>query len=250
MPLAFSHYSVVLKRKSIVDKVLNNQSIDKHLLKISKNLIESNFSDDYLIGIESLNENLNDELALLKKLGLNWNDGFDCLDFFIPSLGTATATWLNFERLRINNVYYSVYSHIDDLKDDITSFDSSLTIERKKNLILLNRRNWALIAKDELNRLYSPSLAELKNEISCNNRVCPIPKLWNELHEIAIAGDINESPPPPLPLILGGWWESIDSEKSARLYELIKWAFDNNASDVVWAYLKLLSENDWHHSDV
>ena len=71
--------------------------------------------------------------------------------------------------------------------------------------------------------------------------------LWNELHEIALEADIDDSTPPRLPLILGGWWESENSDKSARLIELIEWAYDRNASNVVWAYLKSLNENEWHH---
>jgi len=203
MALAFSHFSVIIKRKSLAENFFNIPTEDRNALGIANNLFSSNFSDAYLVGIESLTENLDDEFYYLEKLGLKWNDGENCLDFFIPSKGTTTATWLNFERIRIKNVYYSIYSHIDDLSKEIVSYNGTINF-KQQNLIQLNRRNWALVARDELNRLYSPSLAEFKNEISCNKRVCPIPKLWIELHEIAIEADINNSIPPPLPLILGG----------------------------------------------
>jgi hypothetical protein len=249
MTLAFSNFSVIIKRKSLVDNFFNNSNGYEGILEMANNLISSNFSDNYLIGIESLSENLYDEFYVLEKLGLNWHDGENCLDFFIPSKGSTTATWLNFERIRINNFYYSSYSHIDDLSDDIIFYDGALNFKRQKNLIQLNRRNWALVARDELNRLYTPSLDEFKNEISCNKRVCPIPKLWNELYEIANEADINNSTQPPLPLILGSWWESENSERSVRLNELVDWAFQNNVSDVVWAYVKSLKENEWHHTN-
>ena len=248
MSLAFSYFSVIIKRKSLVDKFYNNSIEDKHVLEIAKNLIDSNFSDDYLIGIERLSENLDDEFILLMKLGLKWNDGVNCIDFFIPSKGTTTATWLNFERIKINNRYYSVYSHLDERGGNIISFDEKFDICTSNKSVVLDRRNWATVARDELNRLYSPSLAELLNEISFNDRVCPKPILWNELHKIAIEADINNSTPPPLPLILGGWWETENSDKSERLIELIDWAFEKNVSDIVWAYLKSLSENEWHHN--
>jgi hypothetical protein len=38
-------------------------------------------------------------------------------------------------------------------------------------------------------------------------------------------------------------------KKIARLNELVEWAFEKNVSDVVWAYIKSLSENEWHHYD-
>jgi len=248
MSLAFSHYSVIIKRKSLVEKVINNHIADKHVLGIANYLIGSNLSDEHLVGIESLTENLEDEFSILMKLGLKWNNGVNCIDFFIPSKGTSTATWLNFERVKLNNIYYSVYSHVDERGANIISFDQEFDVCMSDKSVVLDRRNWATVARDELNRLYNPSLVELKNEILCNGRVCPNPILWNELHEIAIEADINNSTPPPLPLILGGWWESENSDKSERLIELINWAFEKNVSDIVWAYLKSLNEKEWHHN--
>jgi hypothetical protein len=68
------------------------------------------------------------------------------------------------------------------------------------------------------------------------------------LYEIANEADINNSTQSSLPLILGGWWESENSDKSERLIELINWAFEKNVSDIVWAYLKSLNEKEWHHN--
>ena len=46
------------------------------------------------------------------------------------------------------------------------------------------------------------------------SRVCPMPDRWNELWEI-LPGREHTA----LPLILGGWWDSGDGEKAARLAE-------------------------------
>ena len=247
MALAFSHFGIVVKRESIVRNICNGSVDDAHSLAVANNLVDGNFGDDYLIGIESMNGDLTDEFLMLQRLGLHWNDGKDCIDFFIPSEGVATATWLKYERITNGNAYYPVYAHLNDCSNEIFSYDGLLNFSHPSSGVLLNRRHWGGAARDQFNRLYLPSLVELLNEVSCNGRVCPKPMLWNELHEIALEADINDSTPPRLPLILGGWWESENSDKSARLIELIEWAYDRNASDVVWAYLKSLNENEWHH---
>jgi hypothetical protein len=249
MALAFSHCSIVVKRESVARVIGNKLIDDENLLAVANNLVDGDFGDDYLIGIESMNGNLSDEFQMLQRLGLHWNDGKDCMDFFIPSDGAATATWLKYERVKHAGIYYSVYAHSEDASKEIVSYDGLLNSSSVSSSVLLDRRHWGTVARDELNRLYRPSLLELLNEATCNGRVCPIPKLWNELHEIAVEADINDSTPPPLPLILGGWFYSENSEKSKRLMELLHWTCQNNVGDVVWAYLKCLDEGDWHHSD-
>jgi hypothetical protein len=247
MALAFSHFGIVVKRESMVRNICNSSVDDTHFSAVANNLLDGDFGDDYLIGIESMNGDLTDEFLMLQRLGLHWNDGKDCIDFFIPSEGSATATWLKYERIKHGDVYYSVYAHSKDFGNEIFSYDGLLNSSRVGSGVSLDRRHWGTVARDESNSLYRPSLIELLNEITCNDRVCPIPKLWNELHEIAVEADINDSLPPPLPLILGGWYESENSEKSNRLTELIQWAYENNVGDVVWAYLRSLKENEWHH---
>lgn len=249
MALAFVHFSIVLKRESVVRVIRNGSFDDTHLLSVANNLVDGDFGDDYLIGIESMNGDLSGEFLMLQRLGLQWHDGKDCMDFFIPSDGATTATWLKYERVKHAGIYYSVYAHSDDVSKEIVSYDGLLNSSSVGSGVLLDRRHWGTVARDELNRLYRPSLLELLSEATCNGRVCPKPMLWNELHEIAVEADINDSTPPRLPLILGGWFYSENSDKSKRLIELLHWTYQNNVNDVVWAYLKSLSEDDWHHSN-
>jgi hypothetical protein len=249
MALAFSHCSIVVKRESVVRNIRRGISDDTHWLAAANNLVDSNFGDDYLIGIESWNGDLSSEFLTLQMLGLHWNDGRECVDFFIPSEGTATATWLKYERIKHAGIYYSVYAHSKDYSKKIVSDNGLLNSASVSSGVLLDRRHWGTVARDESNRLYRPSLLELLNEATCNGRVCPKPMLWNELHEIAVEADINDSPPPPLPLILGGWFCSENSDKSKRLMELLYWTCENNVRDVVWAYLISLNESEWHHID-
>lgn len=248
MALAFVHFSIVVKRESVVRVIRDELIDDTQLLAVANNLVDSDFGDDYLIGIESMNGNLSDDFLMLQRLGLHWNDGKGCMDFFIPSEGAATATWLKYERVKHAGIYYSVYAHSDDHSNEIVSYFDLLNSSSVGSSVLLDRRHWGTVARDELNRLYRPSFVEMLNEASCKGRVCPKPMLWNELHEIAVEADINDSTPPSLPLILGGWFHSENFEKSERLRELLHWACQNNVSDVVWAYLRCLDEGDWHHS--
>lgn len=57
--------------------------------------------------------------------------------------------------------------------------------------------------------------------------VCPEPGLWHEIYErlASTARDAEPRvPPPPRPLILGGWWGSTDLQKKARWEQTLEWA--------------------------
>ncbi|HMS42795.1 MAG TPA: hypothetical protein PKE69_21375 [Pyrinomonadaceae bacterium] len=58
--------------------------------------------------------------------------------------------------------------------------------------------------------------------------ICPIPKVWNEIHQKLVKAVESEKnaqlPKPPTPLILNGWIFSSDKEKSLRWKETINWA--------------------------
>jgi hypothetical protein len=80
-------------------------------------------------------------------------------------------------------------------------------------------------------------------------RVCPMPRhwttLWEMLPERRLIGGGWE---PSLPLILAAWDETPAMPKMHRLSEHIKWAEKHNALDTVAAFLKRLSEEEWHHT--
>lgn len=82
-----------------------------------------------------------------------------------------------------------------------------------------------------------------------NDRVCPQPQKWNQLYELLPGRVRSESGwNPPLPLVLGAWWETSDKEKAARLEAHLMWAHERGALEDSHAFLHSLSERDWHHA--
>jgi hypothetical protein len=82
-----------------------------------------------------------------------------------------------------------------------------------------------------------------------NNRVCPKPQRWNELYQsLPSTRRVGAGWEPPLPLILGAWWDSTDTAKAARLCEHIEWANVQGALEGVHAFLAALPEHEWHHA--
>ena len=82
-----------------------------------------------------------------------------------------------------------------------------------------------------------------------NNRICPQPMkwqmLWKKLPDRA-RGEADQKL--RVPLILGGWWASSDSDKAERIEEHIRWAYGHDGLDSVDVFLRELSEEDWHHT--
>ena len=56
--------------------------------------------------------------------------------------------------------------------------------------------------------------------------VCPNPDAWDRVYQrlSALATDRRMGPPPPRPLILGGWVFTNDVEKKRRWEETVAWA--------------------------
>ena len=68
------------------------------------------------------------------------------------------------------------------------------------------------------------TLDELKNYVTSNKRICPVPTVWNKFLDVL---EIKERMPPNLiPLILNGWTAS-DLEKRKRLLAQIEYASKN-----------------------
>lgn len=93
----------------------------------------------------------------------------------------------------------------------------------------------------------SEQLEQLLSLARAERRVCPMPQKWNELWELLPerkrAGGGWE---PPLPLILGAWWHSSDSEKQKRFLSHICWAADHGALSAVAAFLNSLGPEHWY----
>lgn len=255
MPIAFSFYSIIVRREALLLRMKKREAIADELYQAVTYLLESKLADDYLIGMESMSSNLEQEKKILSNLGLIWHKDTQAVDYFIPSEGSYLAPWLAYARVQQASseprmaAFYSAYRHILDHSDQIVSFDETLNIRFPEKFVILNRNHWGSVAKEEMNRLYQPSWEELLQECTKNNRICPIPLIWNELYQLAIEANCNLHEPPQLPLILGAWWDTSDAAKAARFIQLIQWSAQHQLSDVLWAYLGLLQESEWHHAD-
>ena len=91
------------------------------------------------------------------------------------------------------------------------------------------------------------TLDELKNYVTSNKRICPVPTVWNKFLDVL---EIKEQMPPNLvPLILNGWTAS-DLEKRKRLLTQIEYASKN-----VMILKKLeqliisLKDDEWYYGD-
>lgn len=93
-----------------------------------------------------------------------------------------------------------------------------------------------------------PTLARVIAEAQRNGRVCPQPRQWHLLYEVLPGkqrkGDGWEPSPP---LILAAWWDTPDLPKILRLQEHIEWAASHGCLAEVYAFLKGLREEEWHH---
>lgn len=82
-----------------------------------------------------------------------------------------------------------------------------------------------------------------------DGRVCPQPPQWKKLWEM-LPGKKRDGSGwhPPLPLILGAWWDTSHLEKMLRLREHIEYAASHGALDNVDDYLRRLLADQWHIS--
>ena len=92
-------------------------------------------------------------------------------------------------------------------------------------------------------------LESLLGYVRSNKRVCPKPDIWNRFWQTL--PNRRQLPSggwePAVPLILGGWWYSTDSDKRDRLEDHIRWAASQGVLGTASATLRGLAEADWHH---
>ncbi len=250
MALAFSFPAIIIKRDSLLRHLESNTN-EKDFLDFTNHLLTSNLKDDYLLGIESMSNSFDIELKLLLEMGMLWNDGTKAIDFYITNKGSYSADWLSYARIidtsGKSKKYISAYKHSSDSDNRIHMFDENLTTQFPINSIKLDARNWGRIAKEEGNLLHKPSINEFMTEVTKNNRVCPNPILWNDLHTLATESDFNNHIAPSLPLILGAWWDTSNVDKAERLKELVDWCYATEVYDIAWTFVKSLDESEWHH---
>ena len=91
------------------------------------------------------------------------------------------------------------------------------------------------------------SLQQLLLKTSTDGRICPQPVQWDALWKLLPNRQrVGNGWQPSLPLILGAWWQSSDSEKRERFELHLRWADQYGALEDVTVYLKTLEPGDWH----
>ena len=91
-------------------------------------------------------------------------------------------------------------------------------------------------------------MLEIQEKILINQRICPMPREWNNLWEMLPdrKQDVNGWIP-ALPLILGGWWSSSDEDKKKRFLYHLNWAKNHGVLNEIIEYLNKLPEDRWYH---
>lgn len=79
------------------------------------------------------------------------------------------------------------------------------------------------------------------------NRVCPKPAEWERLHALLPLGPNGR--PAPAPISGAAWKATPAMPKRMRLRDQVEWADQYGGLDAVMAFLKGLSEQQWHHMD-
>jgi hypothetical protein len=91
-------------------------------------------------------------------------------------------------------------------------------------------------------------LDKLMLETKRGNRVCPKPAQWQQLYEILAArAPAGGGAPIPLPLLGQAWSQTTSLAKRLAFKDHIEWASSHGQTDEVYAFLKGLSEEMWHH---
>jgi hypothetical protein len=81
-----------------------------------------------------------------------------------------------------------------------------------------------------------------------NDRVCPLPPLWNDLWEmLPNRARVGAGWQPPPPLILAAWHDTPAMLKMLRLKEHIDWAAKHGELESIGNFLREMREEDWFH---
>ena len=84
---------------------------------------------------------------------------------------------------------------------------------------------------------------EVMFEARRNNRVCPMPSHWVRLYQA-----LQEfGPDAPAPIAVAAWKTTPPLQMRARLRTQVDWAADHGALDAMFAFLRQLPEDKWHH---
>ena len=88
------------------------------------------------------------------------------------------------------------------------------------------------------------TLDDVLVEIRRNNRVCPLPAIWQRLYAYLPNTGAHLS---PVPATHAEWAQVPPLQKRARLRQHIEWAASQGVLRQVYQALQKLPENKWHH---
>ena len=88
---------------------------------------------------------------------------------------------------------------------------------------------------------------DLIGQVRLQGRVCPLPLAWTALWKsLPVEPRDEKRTKPPPPLIFAAWFESSDLQKRDRFEEHLRWAEKLGAIEEAAAFLRALSDADWH----
>lgn len=88
------------------------------------------------------------------------------------------------------------------------------------------------------------TVVEVMVEARKNNRVCPKPARWVQLYEMLPDKQRSE---PAAPLVDAAWDATPSIPKRMCFREHIEWAASHGCLQKVYAFMKSLPEDEWHH---
>ncbi len=98
-------------------------------------------------------------------------------------------------------------------------------------------------AAEERRGLKPLTMDEVMFEARRNNRVCPLPSHWQRLHELLQ----RAGPDAPPPVSLQEWRATSSLNKRLWLRNQVQWAWENRCLEQLFAFLRELPEDKWHH---
>jgi len=94
-----------------------------------------------------------------------------------------------------------------------------------------------------------PLLLDLLEYCQNDNRICPMPIIWNKTVSSYMSctrqDKFTKYPPFLFPLVLSAWMSS-DSSKRLRFLTQIYWCYKNYFMSYVYSAVRNIEDNDWH----
>ena len=99
-------------------------------------------------------------------------------------------------------------------------------------------------ARPGLPALKPLTMEEVMFEARRNNRVCPMPSHWKRLNEL-LQQQAGAAPPPGIEVT--AWRNTPSLNKRLCLRNQVQWAWEHKVLEFMFAFLRDLPEDKWHH---